>query len=120
MMTLVLVLSLKTWVHSEWGCSLFWSDSIVFNESSIAGFITALTLTLNVKESSHSNCRHRRHVLLVFQGDAGMVVPLRVLAATSSGGAPHIRPDREFSSSSPVHTERSVIKHPCFIGPDDI
>ena len=59
-------------------------------------------------------------MLLVFQGDAGMVVPLRVLATTSGGGAPHVRPDREFSSSSPLHTKRNVIKHPYFVAPYDI
>ena len=32
----------------KWVVTLFWNNSIVFNESSIASIITALTLTLNV------------------------------------------------------------------------
>ena len=35
-------------IASDWGCNPFWSDSIGFNENSIASFIEALTLTLGV------------------------------------------------------------------------
>ena len=32
-----------------WGCNLFYNDSIVFNQNSIASVATALSLTLSVK-----------------------------------------------------------------------
>ena len=35
-------------IEKKWRCNLFWSDSIVFNESGIASIIAALTLMLSV------------------------------------------------------------------------
>ena len=43
------VLIAKSGVTPEWGCNLFSSNSIVFNENRIASVIAALMLTLGIK-----------------------------------------------------------------------
>ena len=48
LMTLAILLSLKTRVTPEWVCNPFSINSTVFNENRIASVITVLRLTLGV------------------------------------------------------------------------
>ena len=47
-MMLAILFSLKQQNCFKIGCNLFWSDSIVSNESSIASVVAALTLTFGI------------------------------------------------------------------------